>query len=422
MNKSDSIQSKKYSEIKNLAALASIQGGNALIPLIMFPFLLSKIGIEKFAKLATFESVAFIILTISLFSFDIFGVKLINKVKSKGKYAIARVYYSILYARIILFVISASITEILVLLLDRQEVFASLVWLLFPFGIILQSSYYYQAVGNSIPLAIFVLVARSIACGAMVLFVNGSTSLISASAFIALSYLASGMASIIYLKKNLHFISPFKIKRYTIAMLHHGVKLFAGGISVLMYRGSNVLLLVALNASPIATSIYSIAEKYIKMIQALTLPATQIYSLRLVQALVSRRRKKKLVFHILWVNTKPQIVISSFLAIIILFVGATASNYIKWIISEQTMLLIAIMLPGTIFGIVNHTYGTIAYSLLNFDALYAKILFVSGVVFIMIATLSIKLFEDVGAAYAFAFSEIMLAFIFVYFLKIKMSK
>jgi PST family polysaccharide transporter len=409
-------------QLKNLTSLACIQGGNAIVPLLMFPYLLSKIGVDKFSKLATLEAASFIVLTISLYSFDVVGLKHISRARITGAQALARVYYSILYARVILLALCSAIFVIFVYFLAINYVAASLVWLLFPLGIVLQSSYYYQATSKNFPLAIFVLVSRLTACVAMVIFANEHTTLIYASAFITFSYLASGIISVLYLHSHLSYVSPMKVKRHMIAMLSQGKNIFAGGVFVLLYRGGNILLLSAFNTSPIAISIYAIAEKYIKMIQALTLPITQILSVRLVRAMVKQGGPSKAIKEILWINTRPQILISLLMAIAFLMVGFTLSERIERLIPEQALFLMAIMLPATVFGVANHMYGTIAYSSLGLDRLYARIMFYCGIAFIVISALSIILLEDVGAAFAFLFSEVALAGVFLYFLNSKVPK
>lgn len=186
-------QSENWFKIINLGSLACIQGANALVPLIMFPYLMLNIGENNFAKLVTIEAASFIILTIGLYSFDVLGIKLISKDRIKGVHACAEVYYSILYARMILFTIAGSIFIIITFILDRQNIGPSVVWLLFPLGVILQSSYYYQATNNNLPLAIFILLSRTFATAVMLFFINANSDLMVASAVIALSYLIWGL-------------------------------------------------------------------------------------------------------------------------------------------------------------------------------------------------------------------------------------
>lgn len=407
--------------MKNLGSLACIQGANALVPLLMFPYLMLNIGENNFAKLVTIEAASFIVLTIGLYSFDVLGIKLIAKISKKGEHVRAKVYYSILYARMILFAIAGSIFIIITYFVDRENIGPSVVWLMFPLGVILQSSYYYQTTNNNFPLAIFIILSRTFACIVMLIYINANSDLMLASAVIAFSYLISGIASYVYLLAHLKFISPFKVRGRTFAIINQGKSVFAGGVSVILYRGSNVLLLAALNASPLSISIYAISEKYIKMIQAITMPITQILSVKAIRALVEQEGEKELIKDVLWRNTKPQVAVGLLIIITLLMIGFIAYDSIGKMIPVQAIYLIAMMLPATIFGIVNHMYGTIAYCSLNFDRLYANILLIFGVLSIIASAFLIKTFESVGAASAFLLSEAALSVAFICILKSKLN-
>ena len=58
----------------NLISLIIIQASNAVVPLILFPFVLKVMGSDAYAKVVTTEALMFIIYAFSLYSFEINGV------------------------------------------------------------------------------------------------------------------------------------------------------------------------------------------------------------------------------------------------------------------------------------------------------------------------------------------------------------
>lgn len=393
---------------KNFIALASIQGGNAIIPLIMYPFLLSKIGAYNFSKIATLEAMSLIVLTFSLYSFDISGIKKINSAIRISNSILSRTYYSILYARIIIFLPCALILALTILYVEKNLFFVAVAWLLFPLGVVLQSSYFYQATNNNSPLALFVIIPRVGSCIITLLYTNENTSLIFASSLISASYFLSGLISAIYLYARLGFKSPTRISLKSITLIRQGKSLFIGGLSVLLYRGSNILLLTTFNASPLSISTYAIAEKYIKMLQAITFPITQIFAVKLVRELFNLKYSSDQLKKILWTNTKYQIITATIICSVFLLCCTIAAPLINLEIPEQAVTLIIIMLPSIFLGIANYMCGTILFSSLNLDSLYARIVLLSGIATILTSSILIHFFSSLGASIAYIFAELLL--------------
>lgn len=389
-----------------VAYLAMIQGGNALIPLVLFPYILSKLGAPLFAHFATLEAVSFIILTISLYSFDITGLKEILKATRIGKKAVARTYYAILYTRLALFCL-CTVIYLPILYFYNPELFqVGLIWLLFPLGITIQSSYLYQAINHNLPLALFVVIPRIATCILAFLLINHQTSLIIASAYISLSYLISGLSSTLFLSTSLGFISPQSSKDNIISLFHSGKHIFTGNLCVLLYRGSNTILLSFLGAPAVAVSLYAIAEKYIKMFQAVVFPLTQVYAVRLTRSLSIKGHS---IWSHIWDSVKFQLLIIVSLSVIVILGVIYVIPKIRINIPAEMTEIFMLMLPAVLFGVINYMSGTITYAALGFSSAYAKIVWTCGTVSLLIAILLAYYFHAVGAALAYAFAEFLLA-------------
>jgi len=65
----------------NIISLSVISGGNAVFPVVIFPYYLTVLGVELFSKVVTIESIILVLVIFSLYSFDISGLKKISGVK-----------------------------------------------------------------------------------------------------------------------------------------------------------------------------------------------------------------------------------------------------------------------------------------------------------------------------------------------------
>jgi PST family polysaccharide transporter len=400
---------KNIDNMINLAALAAIQGGNALLPLFLFPYFLSVIGVEKFASIVTMEAVAFVILTFSLYSFDVSGLKLVIDSRGKGKVEESEVYYSILYARLIMFSGVSVLLIGFVVFLYPSFLELALIWLLFPLGGVLQSSYYYQALGRNKSLAVFVVVPRLLSCLLGVIFVDSASDKNFVTGFISVSYLVSGLLSFLFIAFNIGFCSPLKLFKRSVGLLIRGRALFVASVSVLLYRASNTLLLSMMSVGPLAISAYAIAEKYVRMIQALTFPLSQLYAVRTVVDL-SCPSAELSIFPLLWKSVRVQLFVSSIVILLFFLVAGMLRFWGALPLSSEVMALIGVMIGSVLFGVANYIYGTMALSTLGKERVYAKIVAITGFVTVALSAILISFFAEIGAAVAYIFGE---AFLFM---------
>ncbi len=357
--------------------------------------------------MVTMEAVAFIVLTFAMYSFDVSGLKKIVEIKDERQALAAEVYYSILYARLVILGAAVIVAMGLVIFLYPSLFWLALIWALFPLGCVLQSSYYYQALGKNKPLAIFVVVPRLLSCVLGILLVGSESDAAFVSGFIAVSYLVSGLLSFFYIASAIGFCSPLRLISRSVEMLVEGRSLFFASVSVLLYRGSNTLLLSALSVGPVAISAYVIAEKYVRMIQALTVPLSQLYAVRTVVSL-SCRSVSVSVFTVLWRNVRVQICVSVLVVFLFLLFADVLRSRGFLPLSSEVIMLIGVMVGSVFFGVANYIYGTMALATLGEEEIYARIVAITGVVTITLSAILISFFSELGAAVGYVFGEVFL--------------
>lgn len=408
---------KISAEAVNVLSLATIQGANALFPLLVFPFLLSKLGKDAFSELVIAESLALYLLTICLYSFDTTGLRSIIEVRKNGNgKAEATCFFNILGARLGLFLVSSLPLVALYYVFGGGEFEVILAWLGFVLGNILQCSYYFQATEKNWNLAVFVMVSRFLAAFSIYISINSPVDLFLTSMLLSGSYLVSGIAAYTMLAFRFGETGIRTIDLKTIiTMIVQGRHLFFGNISVGLFRGSNVLILAGVSNST-AVSSYALAEKVIKSIQALARPLNQFFETKIVQAWIAlspENRINSIAFKLIWNNTRTQIYLT-------LLVIPTSIGSIHIVhgwgllpgIDHDVILLISLMSPAVIFGVANAMFGVIGLNLIGAQSYFAHAVFsVGGIIFTYSIAASF-LFASTGAATAYLLAEALLLLVF----------
>jgi polysaccharide transporter, PST family len=409
---------KSNASAVNGLSLAAIQGANAIFPLLVYPFLLSKMGNVAFSELVTTESLALLILVISLYSFDTTGIQsIIDARKIGNKRMEADYFFNILGARLGLFLAASLLMLIIYTLIGNGKVMVLVAWLGFVLGTILQCNYYFQATESNLLLASFVVVSRLISAAAIYFCISSQGDLLKASMILAGSFLLSGVAA--YTRIAVHFREAgIRAGNFTtiISMLIQGRHLFFGNISVALFRGANVLILARVSNST-AVSSYAIAEKVIKCLQALARPVNQFYETKAVKAWFlydPEKRSTSTALRLIWKSTRMQIYLMLFVipsSIILIYLGHERGFLPGF--DNQSFMLIYLMSPAVLFGVANSMFGVIGLNLINAQRYFARAVFSVGIGIFLCSILASSLFAATGAAFAYLVAEILLLSTFV---------
>jgi PST family polysaccharide transporter len=277
---------------------------------------------------------------------------------------------------------------------------------------IFQANYYYQATETNIKLGVIIFISRVSACLLIYFLIKGEGSGLLTTGILAGSFLFSGIVSLGYVLFSLGFKKSYFKFNEIMEELKNGFAIFVGNFSVSLFRGSNILIL-SFVSNPLAVSVYSIAEKIVKSLQALSRPLNELAFPKIVKAIHNAEQQSE-ASKIIWNNTKYQILIMS--ALIPMFVGVLylILHFNIWDkLDSHIVNLINIMVFAILFGIANFMYGSVGLNTLGFHRYYAlAISAAGGISFLTSVTLS-YLFSDVGASVSFVLGEVLL-FIFFY--------
>ncbi len=392
-------------DLRNIFWLAVNQGGNALFPLVLMPWLLLALGSEDFARLVLAEVIAFYVLTLCLYSFDVTQVKAVaTAVASSDDKAQAQIFYQVLQTRLLLFVLCSLVLLGVTYYLALEPFF--LIWLLFPLGMILQHNYFFQACQENKALALLVFISRLLVMGAVWWLQNQQQLNVETASWLAAgSYLLSGLLASLLLMVRLPR-NGWPAMADSVQLIRDGSVIFTGNLAVTLYRNTNVFLL-SLLATPYAVSVYAIAEKYVRMLQALARPLNDHYYAKIASLLNPAALNAS--FAVIRQSTRPQLLLllvagglGALAAFVLAGLGLLPSQFLS------VLSLLAIMSGAVLFGVVNFMYGVVGLNNLGYDRAMARRLLLVGVISLLLCALLAPIGQQYGAALAFVFAEMLL--------------
>jgi PST family polysaccharide transporter len=397
---------KKYSI--NFVNLSIIQGGSLFYPFIAYPYLYKTLANSDFSDIVLAEAYCLYIIAFALYSYDVIGVKLITDLNIKNNLdKVIDKYYEILLFRFLILLIIGIISIVITYLIKPELTIYIAIGLFYPAGMILQANYFFQAIEDNKILAYSITSIRALSCLVIFTFIKNENEGLLAAFIIFFGYFISGLISWLYVmikyRSNGGFIRKINIKK----MAGEGFHLFFGNLFVGMIRGAGTPLLGAIG-SEASVAIYSVSERIIKSIQAISRPICQVATpsyYRLVNECNSMDKIKNVTFRFL----KIQMYIMSIILIIALSI-LVISDYVGYDIN----IIILIMSPAVIFGLGNMIIGTIGYQVIGIEKKYSKIIVTAGITSILVSLVLIIIFDKFGAGIGYVFGEFLL-YIMLYY-------
>jgi len=304
----------------NLLSLIIIQASNAIVPLILFPYVLKIMGSDSYAQIVTTEAVMFIIYAFVLYSFEINGVSSVVKSRDSVKpNALSKIFINIFFIRLSILLFTAIPIYLLYLYYHNTIFELLLLWLLYPLSFIFQSAYFYQGLERNTLLALFVFTSRMLTLIFIFIFVSDNSDIYLVPAIIGGTYMFAGILSFLYIWVKYNIRLNLINFSYVKDLIMEGKEIFFGNVSVILFRGSNVLLLGMFTHDSLAISAYSIAEKFIKSLQAVMRPLNQYYFPKAIVMLENNKHPNKTALKGLFRLSIIQLVSLLFL-IVVLFI------------------------------------------------------------------------------------------------------
>ncbi|WP_186729078.1 oligosaccharide flippase family protein [Sphingomonas panacisoli] len=372
-------------DLLNLASLTCIQGSNALIPLIMFPFLLHTLGASIYADLALAEALSLLVLAVVIFSFEIIGVSELVRFRESGdRVAIDNLFSGVLYIRLLLFLAAAVVAiGFYVLALGKSWSIITL-WTFVPLAYVFQSAWVYQGFERNFPLAVFTVLSRIAALSLILLLVHGTDDAILVPGILGTTYLIGGLISFGYAIRHeglrVHRISGGTL----IAMAIDGKEIFFANIAVSVQRDLNVLILGIVGIPAQSLAAYSVAEKLTKSLQAIARPLNQLFFPKAIRAIRTDVTPTWHVARKISRHTLPQVGVVASILLVLTISYLVIRHYALIVIPynnvDEILRYLSIMAPTVVFGIASYMFGSIGLNYLGGRAYFLAVILVTGTV------------------------------------------
>ncbi len=252
---------RNNSIVKNLFALGTLQLTNYLIPLILIPYVIRVVGIEKFGLISFSQALMIFLAVITDYGFNLSSTREVSL--NRGDQDNLSSIYSVTFSsKLFLGLAAFLILLVSVLLIPKLEAESSLHFFAYSLvlGQLLFPVWLFQGLEKMHFITILNFISKVITLVCVIGFINDESDYLFVLPCYASGPLITSVASIIVVKKSFHLtfsLSGFaKIK----LKLAEGLSLFLSNISVTLYSSATLIILGAF-ATDLVVGYYSAAEK-----------------------------------------------------------------------------------------------------------------------------------------------------------------
>lgn len=402
--------------LSNIGSLSVVQFINFLIPLITLPYIVRVLGPSNYGVVSFAIAIVTYITLISDYGFNYTGVRDIS-VHRDNPEKVSYIFFSILYTKFLLFVISTSLMLILIINIKFFSEYISLylILLLFVLGSLLYPIWFYQGLEKTKALPLINLIPKAIGVMMIFILVSHPNDLIIYAAIISITHLSVGIIAFVY-SFRLTDLKLIKVRFNDIILqLAESKKLFMSNISTNLYTTTNVVIL-GLLTNETSVGIYSAADKIRIGLQGLIAPISQSVFPKL-----NYLKEKSFSSFIRFIN-KLVIIQPSVTFIISILVFVFSEIIVETVLGNQYqnsvgVLRILCWLPFIIS--ISDVYGTQALLTMREDEKFLKVVITASLLSIVLVYLLTNILNEIGTAIGFLITEIYVAnFMFIYYKKL----
>ena len=250
----------KYKKlISNFSYLMLIEVINKILPILVVPYIVNILGIEKYGILVFSLAIIMYFKILTAYSFDLTATKFISQHRDDKK-KISRYYWSIIFTKFILLFISFILLLCVIFLFEKLNLEKEI--LLFTFlmivGEVMTPLWFFRGIEEMKYVAYLSVITKTIYTLSIFFLIHEENDYVYVALLNSISHLIVGILSLLYIYKkfNISFFLPNinEIKN----ILNEGKDIFFSNISVSMYTVTNNILLGFLVGYS-AVGIYSIA-------------------------------------------------------------------------------------------------------------------------------------------------------------------
>ena len=385
----------------NFFSLTVLQVANYILPLIILPFLVRVLGIEKFGLVMFAQSLAAFMIIAVDFGFDISGTREVAILKNQ-KEKLSQVFSAVLTIKLFLIIFWFVVLCILVEFIPRFKEDAIVYYL--SFGMVIGQAIFpvwlFQGIEKMKFVTLINILAKLIFTVLLFIIVRNESDYYLVPAFYSIGFISAGFLGFILSLKHVNLVKPRLelVKK----LFTESISLFLGKFATNLYTTCNVLIL-GFFAGDVLVGIYSSMEKLVVAVKNIYSP----FYMAVFPWLSNQSSENRLKFI---KNIVPFVFgVGSVIAIIIFFYGEFILNFIYS--DEQLNSYVGIF---KILGVTAILAGlSMMFVSLYFIAVKMyktrmKILITTGLFHLVLSLILVKQFNIYGMAISVIITELFL--------------
>ncbi|MCQ4914170.1 oligosaccharide flippase family protein [Bacteroides nordii] len=405
---------KEYSDVFYLFLL---QGVNYLIPLAIMPYLMIKLGADKYGYIGFSQAVIQYFLLFVDFGFNLSATKKIAIAKN-NKDELSRVFFSTLYAKVFLLLFSSCIFLVLAFGIERFYIYKTTLLATFPMliGNTFTFTWMYQGIGRIRIVSLITTFSKILVLPLIFVFVQTENDYIKAALIQSSVYVLAGLISTYYLLK-LRIVSFFSflfldIKR----QIKDSFPLFLSSAAISMYTQLFVIVL-GVFSTPDIVGRYSAAERLMRALCLMSyVPISQTFFPKIAaMSLVNKSGGKRLFYKLLLLLSGIMLSISIGLFIFSDFISGFLGSAYQGI---SVLLKIFSFAPFAIgLGAMLGQIGLIALGDDKTRLKFQKVYFTVACISLVLISILTPFLMEIGTALALVFTEYSVLILMFYYNK-----
>jgi len=403
--------------LSNFFSLSIFQLVNYLIPLLLMPFLIKTIGMEKFGLIMFAQAFMQYFVILTDFGFNYIATKEISKNRNNPK-LISEIVSAVYSIKIILLLISFLILSLLILWVEKLYINYDLIYISFGIvvGQVLFPIWLFQGFEKMKIMVIINALSKILILSLVFLLIHSESDFMIFPLLWSLSFITAGIFSIFYIKK--YFKIEYKIQKISVLIKYYNLSkdIFISNVVSSLYLTSNPVIL-GLVSTEIAVAYYTIAEKSVRVIRYVLSPITQAifphYSAKFSKQSfdTSLKQIKSLLLKL-----------SPIIFIIILGVIFFARHIVFFLsgeIVQEVIIDMYILSAIILIGTFNNIIGVLGFINLDMNKEFKLNVIYTGYFSVIVTTALSFYYADLGASIALVLSETILLFLLVHDLYVR---
>lgn len=407
----------KKNIFKDFLSVSLIQGLNYLVPLLLMPYVVRRLGPEYYGLVSFSQSFILYFTLIINYGFDLSATREVAKATGDAKKQ-GEIFNEIFQVKLLLFVASTLLFFIILFLSPKLNAHTSLhiVSYFSTVGAVLFPMWFFQGINQLKAATVFNFSAKLLMAVLVVISVHNTTDYLKYNGAVSAAQVVLGISSFMYIFWKYKIMLHWIVWERVIAILKQGLSLFLSMVVINFYTATNVVLLGFL-ANNTAAGYFAGTSKVIGVIMTVMLmPLSYILYPKIAHSMHQCKEQGiELLQKTIWISLGMGLAMSACVFI-----------FSKWIIlilfgksfmPARTSLEIMSVLPLLIA--LSNAFGI--QGMLNFkmDKDFLKITALGAVLCVGLNFLLIPLFSQNGTAWAWLITECFItAAVYIYLKKI----